>query len=179
MAKSLYIQLVREGYVGSFGRMFTEKSWKRPFFSQDYLCYHHLVGEYQRLFGKERVQLVFFEDLLADAQEFLAGISRFLRINGYEPENCDQIVNPSSEDSIAQWLRRNLCLASEYNSHPAPPDLDPVLKDQWLHHLQTLPVTFDYRYLHAEQIYDSNRRLAAMLGGLDRYLELDREHFLR
>lgn len=127
MLRSLYIQMLKEGFIGSFSDFVGSPSWKRPFFRQDYLEYHYLVTHYQKLFGHENVLVQLYEELNVSPQQWLNDICNFMSIDYYSPDNMHTTVNKTNSKLVSSLLRRNFLRKSEYNLHPLPENISQTL----------------------------------------------------
>lgn len=124
MLRSIYIQMLKEGFIGGFNDFVSSSSWKRPFFRQDYLEYHHLVNCYIELFGKENVLVKLYEDLSESPQDWLIELCKFMGLEYIRPDNLDKKTNQSSANAVTELLHKNYTRKSEYNLHPLPSNTD-------------------------------------------------------
>ncbi|WP_282167889.1 sulfotransferase [Shewanella japonica] len=108
MLASIYTQLLKAGYCGSFSSLLSQDNWKTPGFNLDYLKFDKLVGLYISLFGASRIQVLFYEDLLIDKQAYLNSITNFMNIDTFIPSNFDAINNSSANVNLISLATRNV-----------------------------------------------------------------------
>lgn len=78
MLCSLYSTFISWGLPHSLDRMITPvDTRKAPQFTLEFLHYHKLIGYYQKLFGKESVKVLLFEQFLEDPVSFIDAILAF------------------------------------------------------------------------------------------------------
>jgi hypothetical protein len=104
---SCYKQYVTEGGPQSVGRYLDPPRSGRariPLFRFSHFEYHHLIGHYQRLFGRENVLVLAYESLQRDPDAFAARITSFAGANP-EPgvSTAARHVSPSA---LAAALQR-------------------------------------------------------------------------
>lgn len=178
MLRSLYIQMLKEGFIGSFNDFVNTSSWKRPFFRQDYLEYHHLINCYIELFGKENVLVKLYEDLSGSPKDWLIELCKFMGLKYVRPDNLDRKTNQSPTDAVIALLRKNYTRKSVYNLHPLPSDTD----DSYVKSLVANIEPFEYNTnklvesgLRLDSFYQSNCRMFELLGRENAYSSLDKK----
>jgi hypothetical protein len=177
MLRSLYIQMLKEGFIGSFNDFVNSSSWKRPFFRQDYLEYHFLVSRYIELFGKQNVLVKLYEDLSDSPKDWLIELCSFMGIDYIRPDNLDKKTNQSPVDRVIELLHKNYTRKSEYNLHPLPNDTD----DSFIESLVAQIKPFDYDTnklveagLRLDAFCQSNSLMFESLGLKNAYYSLDK-----
>ena len=119
MIRSVYKQLISEGYPGTLEQLIDSRSWKTASFDLGYFEYDRLVSHYFSLFGSGRVCVLRYELLRDDIDEFLKQLCGFLGIEYMSPEKGSGKVNLSLPDaSIALVRRLNYFRTSEL--YPLP-----------------------------------------------------------
>lgn len=132
MLTSMYKQLVRGGYLGTFSDLIHGYHWKGVGFSLDFLEYDLLISKYHSLFGKEHVLVLLYEDLKIDQRKYVRKISTFLGVDEfYETSNDKGAVNVSlPEKQISAKRLLNHCRKTEYNPFPIV-SIDTSNLDRW------------------------------------------------
>lgn len=120
MLISMYQQLVREGYLGTFKNFINSKHWKGTSFSLDFLEYDLIVKKYQSMFTDDRVLVLLYEDMRADLVRYVGQISKFLGVDDYAVETGKKDrVNVSLRPNNIRAIRLvNQFKRSEFNPFP-------------------------------------------------------------
>jgi hypothetical protein len=76
---STYKQYVKTGGLCSLEHFLVpaKGDWRIPEFDLRYYEYHHLIGYYQRLYGRENVLVLPYEELVRNARGFVSTIAEF------------------------------------------------------------------------------------------------------
>jgi hypothetical protein len=175
MLASLYVQMVKEGFIGSFDTFISANSWKRPFFNLLYIEYHHIVAKYQQLFGAENVMVMLFEDLCANDTRFVHNICDFLQVPHVLPSNLGLPENVSGNLNLTALFRRNLTLGSEFNLHPLPLDIQSKQLDYILSSLGLEIPSIDLSLIDFNRFDYSNNILFDMIKMPNQYKGLNSE----
>jgi hypothetical protein len=120
MARSLYAQYVHKGGHIGFADFINNRApgWN---FGEELLCYDKRVRHYQDLFGTDRVLVLPYERLVADAGRFLAqvlahmGVDRAFDASQLASEN--RSLSPLAQRALRYSNR--LFRASRFNDHPS------------------------------------------------------------
>lgn len=91
---SIYQQMVREGFEGTYGEMIKMSSWKSPNFDLSAYKFGEVLKKYLRVFKKEKLGVLFFEDLKKNRKEYAEKWCRALKVSTYYPNNLDKKSNP-------------------------------------------------------------------------------------
>lgn len=91
MLKSLYKQMVWQGYTGTVQDIIYRETWTGKGFDLSYLEYNLIASSYFQKFGRKNVLLCKFEDFLADKNSVLGKICDFLGVRQYIEEEFLQI----------------------------------------------------------------------------------------
>ena len=119
MLRSIYQQLVKEGYLGNFTDFIKSKRWKGTTFSMDFLEYDLLISKYIELFSEKNVLILVYEDLRKNQQMYLNSISSFLNIEGIDYRSNDDRVNKSLKNTQIRAMRLiNQFRKTELNPFP-------------------------------------------------------------
>lgn len=177
MLRSLYIQMLKEGFIGGFNDFVSSPSWKRPFFRQDYLEYHHLVSRYIELFGKQNVLVKLYEDLSDSPKDWLIEVCSFMGIDYIRPDNLDKKTNQSSADAVTELLQKNYTRKSEYNLHPLPSNTDDACIKSLVANVKPLAYNTNLLVeagLRLDAFSQSNSLMFESLGLKNAYYSLDK-----
>lgn len=86
----------RGKYAENADLSFEEKIARKPEFLAEGYYYDHLL-RYQKLFGRENLFCLLFDDIKSDGTGFMQSIYRFLGVDdGFEPKSADSMVNTSA-----------------------------------------------------------------------------------
>lgn len=96
-----YYDKVRGKRSGSFEKYLKET----PEYIQNGLYYTHLQ-EYLKLFPRENILILIYEDISKNPLQFIQGIYKFLEVNSnFNPPSLNQRVNPTSKDRLfVSWF---------------------------------------------------------------------------
>src|SRR5699024_3269053 len=103
---SVYKQMVRAGYCGSFYDFLFARNWKTAGVSKDYFMQDSIIEVYKKLFHPDNVLILRFEDFKLNKIEFFNKIEKFLdiKLNGLE-EQLDKIVGKALPNKRVKALR--------------------------------------------------------------------------
>jgi hypothetical protein len=183
MIVSTYKQYVREGGAlppTKFMRPPTSRSMRVPWFDLRHFEYDHLIAYYQRLFGRESVLALTYEQFVADPRSFVAELARFAG-RPLDAETLDSLPYesktnpgpPASAIGARRWLN-GLGVRSDLN--PAPPLASPVFwrLGKRIDRLSLVPAVTAAREeaklrrtvaeVVGERYVESNRRTAELIG---------------
>jgi len=120
MLKSLYKQMVNQGYTGSIRDFIYGKTWIKKGFQLSYLEYDILAKFYIETFGKKNILLSRFEDFQKDQKEVLFKICEFLQITKWTPNESLTIKlgKRTTEKNIPVLRFLNKFQKSEYVDSP-------------------------------------------------------------
>lgn len=162
IVKSIYNQLLREGYPGTFTDLVRSQQWKCTSFCLAYLEFDLLVEAYANRFGKQNVCVLRFEDFRDSKLAFLEQLASFIGVNNMSAD--EGVVNPSGESRNTHALRIvNKFRYSEIYPHPLI-SLSPRMRGHLQAVLSWLPSRAeeypeDDLAFVADHYRDSNRRL--------------------
>jgi hypothetical protein len=121
---STYKQYVKTGGLCSLEHFLepAKNDWRIPEFDYRYYEYHHLIGHYQRLYGRGNVLVLPYEELVRKARGFVAEIAEFA---GHPlPDNVlDRL--PYDQRSTVAKPALMLGVARPFNRFGQPTDLNP------------------------------------------------------
>jgi len=121
MIRSVYKQLIAEGYLGRIDSLFNTKHWKGTGFDLSFYEYDILFKKYVGLFGMDNVYFLAYENMKSDIYTFLKDMCNCLSIfySEIEPELCKRIVNKGMSNSGLSIIRfLNHFRKSELNPNP-------------------------------------------------------------
>ena len=82
MMRSLYKLLINFGYPYPVGLVLENQlAGNMPTFNLEYLCYHHIIGAYQKVFGADSVLVLPYEALQAEPSVFLEQVRLFCDVD--------------------------------------------------------------------------------------------------
>ncbi len=120
MIRSIYKQLVKQGYLGEFKDLVKGESWKGTSFKPDFLKYDLIVGKYYELFGSDQVMVATYESILSDNHRFISALNKFLGVDEFQLDRSEEKFNVSLPDhEIAAYRIANKFKTSEMNPFPA------------------------------------------------------------
>ena len=124
MLLSLYLQYLQDGGVDSIEDFLDRKyDGRRPGFAAHSLEYHRLVETYCTLFGRERVMVGFFEDMIYDRANFIRSIALFVGKKLVMDESAfKRRHNPAKRDAV-----RLLVPGINYFARPTSVNADSAL----------------------------------------------------
>ena len=118
MIRSMYIQLIKEGYVGRVADILNNQRWKSTAFSLDFLEYDVLISKYIDLFSAEHVLVLVYEDLAQDPNAYNTAVSEFLNIEPLENHDLSKENRSPQNHRIRAKRLMNHYRVSEL--HPFP-----------------------------------------------------------
>jgi Sulfotransferase family len=119
MIRSVYKQVVGEGYPGRFEDMLLNQRWKTAGFDLSYFEYDLLIEKYVKLFGQKNLLVLPYDLLLDDKAELTRRICGFFGISQLDAPNQEKLVNKSLPDKCLGLVRRlNYFKRSELNPFP-------------------------------------------------------------
>lgn len=119
MIRSVYKQMVVEGYPGSIEQMLNKKSWKMAGFNRAFYEYDALIKVYVALFGPSKVLVLPYKLLRKDSDQFIHQMCNFLEIGVVPPPETSEVVNRSLPASCIGLFRRlNRFRKTEINPYP-------------------------------------------------------------
>lgn len=129
MLSSIYSQYLKMGGTRNFYDWFLDPIECRGIIER--LKYDKNIKMYQKIFGKENVLVLVYEELLEDKRKFLEKLYRFIgcqNIN-FEPKESKQVINPSLTTHGALILRtlQKLFRNSYHNYRSAFLNLDKMI----------------------------------------------------
>lgn len=117
--RSIYKQMVREGYPGRLEEMLFSDSWKAPGFELSYLEYDLLISKYFSLFGEQKVLTLPYELIRENKEKLTDKLCGFLGTSASIPSKKEKLINrslPAGSLSLIRWL--NHFRRSELNPYP-------------------------------------------------------------
>lgn len=82
MMRSLYKLLINFGYPYPVGLVLENQlAGNMPTFNLEYLCYHHIIGAYQKVFGADSVLVLPYEAFQAEPSVFLEQVRLFCEVD--------------------------------------------------------------------------------------------------
>lgn len=168
--KSLYKQLVQEGYLGTFSDLINSKHWKSTSFCMDMLEYDLLIAKYFDLFSQENILTLVYDDLVNNPKSFVNQISSFLNIGNFEHPDIKTRVRKGKKDSeikIQRYL--NKFRKTELNPFPII-EINPKFMKILAKLLQVILVKNKFTLIEDNELkfikdyyYESNMRLKNIL----------------
>lgn len=119
--KSIYKQMIREGYCGNAKQFLFGNNWKTAIVSKDYFKQTQIVEKYKTLFGKEQVLILDFDEFRDDKGSYISKIEAFLNIQSKLERSFQntEIANKSFSNRRIRALRSlNKFRRSEINPFP-------------------------------------------------------------
>ena len=116
---SVYKHHIRKGEHGSFGKFLDSSDCTYP--GKDFLSagfYSQTAELYFRLFGKENVLVLFYEDLINNPTGFLDKVSDFLGINKFDYGHISRKAKLSLTNRGAKIIQKINCLKCPLLSRP-------------------------------------------------------------
>lgn len=96
---SAYLQYIVEGGTYCIKKYLNNRRLEGicayPLFTPSFFEFHRTIGFYKQLFGKERVYVFLFEDLVANPEYFLRNFSKILGLDIDYDKISYEVVNPS------------------------------------------------------------------------------------
>ena len=120
MIPSLYRTMLNEGYTGTVEDLFQDNTWKTAGPGPTFFEYDLLVREYQDLLGRSNCLFLCYEHMLADPEDFLRRICRFIGVAETLPDNriIRRKVNTGfPRRGLGLFRRLNAYRKTEYNPH--------------------------------------------------------------
>lgn len=119
MIKSMYKELVAEGYPGRVRDLFRTDHWRAAAFDLAFYEYDLLINHYLKHFSAGSVNVQRYEDLRAEPLMFLENVSRFLGAGDFAESDTDNRVNVSLRNGVVPVARfLNRFRRSEMNPFP-------------------------------------------------------------
>jgi hypothetical protein len=120
MLKSLYKQMVWQGYTGTIHDLLYGQRWNGKGFDVSYLEYDLLLDAYFESFGKSNVLAVKFEDFLTDKKGTLAKICSFFEVPVFLDEKTleNKTGQRSNDQTIPVRRLLNKFRKTEYLDSP-------------------------------------------------------------
>lgn len=116
---SIYSELVKEGYPGTYGDLCATSSWKGSGFRFEMFMFDRLVSVYHDLLGRENVLVLPHEMLANNPEAYLESICRFAGIQFFKPSNLGFVSNPRPSGARRRALRfMNRFRRTELNRFP-------------------------------------------------------------
>lgn len=122
MIPSLYRTMLNEGYAGTVEDLFHDHTWKTAGPHPVFFEYDLLVREYQNLFSRSNCLFLCYEHMLADPEDFLKRICRFIGVAEHLPgkQAIHRKVNTGFPSrGLGLFRRLNAYRKTEYNPHVA------------------------------------------------------------
>jgi hypothetical protein len=119
MLISIYKQLVKDGYIGTFRQMLTTQWWQATGFTLEIYKYDALLELYWSLFSRKRVLVLFYEELAANPSNVLKSVTSFLNLTDFTPSNVSRRTNPSLDNAKVR-VRKVLNRFRTTESNPFP-----------------------------------------------------------
>ncbi|MDH2435364.1 sulfotransferase domain-containing protein [Pokkaliibacter sp. MBI-7] len=170
---SIYNQLLKAGLVATLQDLLRVSSWKVRGFDLDAYHFNKIARFYFSLFGRENVQICYFEDINTQPNKYLDKIFTFLDIkNTATDENYSTIVNPSLELSKQRsQLAINYFRSSEFNYNLLPQSLADINKiapfsDRIIDVIPKNLMSEEIEHYLHEYFQESNRDLSNLLPDL-------------
>jgi hypothetical protein len=119
--RSVYKQMIREGYCGLSDDFLFGPYWKTIGPSKDYFLQEKTIESYQNLFGLENVLVLTFETFKSDKHHFLNELCNFVNLNAKTADysTTTKTVNASYSNRRARALRvLNKFRRTEINPFP-------------------------------------------------------------
>jgi sulfotransferase family protein len=121
---STYKQYVKTGGLCNLEHFLepAKDDWRIPEFDYRYYEYHHLIGYYQRLYGRENVLVLPYEELVRNARGFVARIAGFAG-HPLAEDVLDRL--PYDQRSTVAKPALMLGISRPFNRLGQPTDLNP------------------------------------------------------
>jgi hypothetical protein len=119
--KSIYKQMIREGYCGNAEEFLFCNEWKKPGTSKDYFYQKRITEIYSSTFKNNNLLLLEFNEFENNKTGYVNRIEAFLQINKTTGFNFDDsvIINQSYSNKRIRALKvLNKFRKSEINPHP-------------------------------------------------------------
>ena len=122
MIRSVYKQLISEGYTGDITSFLHTKSWDTASFDLSFYEYDLLIKKYQNLFGTKNVYTVCYEKMVYDIGRFLSDICQFINIPNFQisDELLKKMINKKSGLSKVLKFTRFLNYFTKTELNPFP-----------------------------------------------------------
>jgi hypothetical protein len=181
LLQSVYVQLVNEGYRGTFSNMIEEEGWKTPAFSMAMYEFDRLLVHYQDLIGAGRVAFLSFDDFRRDRTAVLERLCDFLGVSRTQIAAQAPRENPTMDARRVPALRLlNQFRATELNRYPIVtfPNVRRFLGGLARLIQRTDPWTPQLVTLVKQRFYESNQRFER-LSGIDLNAEIEQSNAVR
>jgi hypothetical protein len=102
---SIYQQMVREGFGGTYRDMVNMSSWKAPRFDLSAYRFKEVLRQYTEVFDEGNLEVLFFEVLEKDSEKYLEEWCEMLGVGNYNPKSL-------IEESNRKWSKERIGLAA-------------------------------------------------------------------
>jgi hypothetical protein len=118
--KSVYKQMVREGYCGTDHDFLFNNNWKTINTSKDYFLQKKIQDIYKEIFKPSNVLTLTFEEFKSNKKEFITKIENFLELlNKFDDKKTLKLVNKSYSNKRIRAVRvLNKFRKTELNPFP-------------------------------------------------------------
>jgi len=118
--KSIYKQIVKQGYCGTYNEFLSRNSWIYPGNSDDYFNHEYLIDYYASLFTSQNLLTLSFELFQGNKEEFIHELCDFLNFQNNIDNNDYNIIIGETFNNRKIRIQRflNRFRVSEYNTHP-------------------------------------------------------------
>ena len=119
--KSVYKQMIVEGYAGTANEFLSGNNWKTCGPKQQYFLQDKTIRTYEGIFGAENVLTLGFENFVSNKKEFINDIEQFLNIKTKFNDNLhEEVINRTFSNKRLKALRLlNVFRKTEINRFPA------------------------------------------------------------